>query len=69
MSMQAHKRGSNAPTEHLTSIYADVYPDPVTRGWALIIFITVSDTHLIRVAYRPTMSGRGWISNPQYLRA
>lgn len=45
--MQAHKRGSNAPTERLASIYADVYPDPVTRGRALTIFMTVSDTHCI----------------------
>ncbi|KAH0000850.1 MFS general substrate transporter, partial [Aureobasidium melanogenum] len=40
--MQAHKRGSNAPTEHLTSIYADVYPDPVARGRALTIFMTAT---------------------------
>jgi hypothetical protein len=47
VSMRAHKRDLNAPTDPLTSIYADVYPDPVTRGRALTIFMTVSNTHCI----------------------
>ena len=46
--MQAHKRGSNALADRPTSIYADVYPDPVTRGRALTIFMTVSNTHCIQ---------------------
>ena len=62
VSMQAHKRGSIAPTERPTSIYANVYPDPVTRGRALTIFMTVSETHGIlplkmeEHAVKPTIS-------------
>jgi hypothetical protein len=64
VSMRAHKRGLNAPTDPLTSIYADVYPDPVTRGRALTIFMTVSNTYRIL----PHEWRRKLVSpNPQYL--
>jgi len=64
--MQAHKRGSNALADRPTSIYADVYPDPVTRGRALTIFMTVSNTHCIQPHKIEEDAGS---RNPQYLRA
>jgi hypothetical protein len=66
VSMQAHKRRSNALTDRLSSIYADVYPDPVTRGRALTIFMTVSNTHCILPHKIEEDAG---IQNPQCLRA
>lgn len=66
VSMRAHKRGWNALTDPLVSIYADVYPDPVTRGRALTIFMTVSNPFCILLHKIEEDAGE---PNPQYLRA
>jgi hypothetical protein len=63
--MRAHKRGLNAPADPLVSIYADVYPDPVTRGRALTIFMTVSNIHCILLHKLEEDAGD---QNPQCLR-